>query len=50
MDYSCDNWLTKNMDPLNENVVSLFHASTDDFVRNIWKDGKWVSLGPGSVC
>ena len=40
VDYSCEQWLLKNMDPLNENVVSLLQNSNDDFVRSIWKDGK----------
>ena len=39
VDYSCEHWLMKNMDPLNENVVSLFLSSADEFVRNLWKDG-----------
>ena len=30
----------KNMDPLNENVVSLLQSSSDAFVCAIWKDGK----------
>jgi hypothetical protein len=29
----------KNMDPLNENVVSLLQNSSDTFVAAIWKDG-----------
>lgn len=29
----------KNMDPLNDNVVSLLQASQDPFVVQIWKDG-----------
>ena len=40
MDYLADQWLMKNMDPLNENVVSLLQASQDQFVVNIWKDGE----------
>ena len=39
VDYLADQWLMKNMDPLNENVVALFQNSTDPFVVNIWKDG-----------
>ncbi len=41
MDYSCDEWLLKNMDPLNENVVSLLQTSGDDFIKHIWKDGEF---------
>ncbi|VDN06059.1 unnamed protein product [Thelazia callipaeda] len=40
VDYLADQWLMKNMDPLNENVVALFQNSSDAFVVNIWKDGK----------
>ncbi len=38
VDYSCDQWLMKNMDPLNDNVVSLLSNSTDPFVHTLWKD------------
>ncbi|GMT07362.1 hypothetical protein PENTCL1PPCAC_29536, partial [Pristionchus entomophagus] len=38
VDYSADQWLMKNMDPLNENVVALMQNATDPFVVNIWKD------------
>lgn len=44
MDYLATQWLMKNMDPLNENIVSLLQQSTDPFVVQIWKDGKWLSL------
>ena len=40
VDYSADQWLMKNMDPLNENVVSIMQGSTDNFVSGIWKDGE----------
>jgi len=43
VDYSCDLWLLKNMDPLNENVVSLLQESTLDFMKTIWKDGRFIS-------
>ncbi|KAL3876696.1 hypothetical protein ACJMK2_034499 [Sinanodonta woodiana] len=45
VDYSADQWLMKNMDPLNENVVSLLQASSDSFVANIWKDAEIVGMG-----
>ena len=38
--YNSQNWLIKNMDPLNENVVSLLQASNDSFMQGIWKDGE----------
>ena len=39
VDYCCEQWLLKNMDPLNENIVGLFQESANEFMRNIWKDG-----------
>lgn len=39
VDYNCDQWLLKNMDPLNENVVTLLQESSFDFMKAIWKDG-----------
>lgn len=39
VDYSAAQWLMKNMDPLNENVVLLLQGSQDPFVVQIWKDG-----------
>ncbi|CAI5456207.1 unnamed protein product [Caenorhabditis angaria] len=44
VDYSADQWLMKNMDPLNENVVSLMQNSTDSFVGGIWKDAEFASI------
>ena len=41
VDYSADQWLMKNMDPLNENVVSILQNSTDSFVAGIWRDGQY---------
>ena len=35
-----DQWLMKNMDPLNDNIVALLQVSSDPFTRDIWKDGK----------
>lgn len=29
----------KNMDPLNDNVATLLHQSSDKFVSELWKDG-----------
>ena len=40
MDYKADEWLMKNMDPLNDNVASLLNQSTDKFVSELWKDGE----------
>lgn len=37
--YNSAQWLVKNMDPLNENVVGLLQASSDTFVASLWKDG-----------
>lgn len=30
----------KNMDPLNDNVASLLHQSSDHFVSELWKEGE----------
>ena len=40
MNYSAAQWLMKNMDPLNENIVQYLQASQDPFVTHIWKDGE----------
>ncbi|KAG8222517.1 hypothetical protein J437_LFUL004553 [Ladona fulva] len=44
VDYSAAKWLMKNMDPLNENVVSLLQSSQDPFVVHIWKDAEIVGM------
>lgn len=44
VDYSATKWLMKNMDPLNENIVSLLQTSQDPFVINIWKDAEIVGM------
>ncbi|XP_040297569.1 myosin-11 isoform X3 [Bufo bufo] len=38
VDYDATSWLTKNMDPLNDNVTSLLNQSSDKFVSDLWKD------------
>uniref|UniRef100_A0A8D2ZN18 Myosin-9 n=1 Tax=Scophthalmus maximus TaxID=52904 RepID=A0A8D2ZN18_SCOMX len=38
VDYKADEWLMKNMDPLNDNVASLLNQSTDKFVSELWRD------------
>lgn len=40
VDYKADDWLVKNMDPLNDNVASLLHQSSDHFVSELWKEGR----------
>ncbi|CAL1540634.1 unnamed protein product [Lymnaea stagnalis] len=45
VDYSADQWLMKNMDPLNENVVSILSTSSDPFFVNMWKDAEIVGMG-----
>uniref|UniRef100_A0A8C8G426 Myosin-9 n=1 Tax=Oncorhynchus tshawytscha TaxID=74940 RepID=A0A8C8G426_ONCTS len=40
VDYKADEWLMKNMDPLNDNVATLLNQSTDKFVSELWRDGK----------
>jgi len=44
VEYSAEQWLMKNMDPLNDNVVELLQTSNDPFTREIWKDGKFYDL------
>uniref|UniRef100_A0AAR2JTM3 Myosin, heavy chain 11a, smooth muscle n=1 Tax=Pygocentrus nattereri TaxID=42514 RepID=A0AAR2JTM3_PYGNA len=38
VDYNAVAWLTKNMDPLNDNVTSLLNNSSSQFVQDLWKD------------
>ncbi|KAK5865896.1 hypothetical protein PBY51_020128 [Eleginops maclovinus] len=38
VDYKADEWLMKNMDPLNECVAALFNQSTDKLTADLWKD------------
>jgi myosin heavy subunit len=46
VEYSAEQWLMKNMDPLNDNVVALLQTSNDPFTREIWKDGKLNIFNP----
>lgn len=41
VDYNATAWLTKNMDPLNDNVTALLSNSSSAFVQEIWKDGEF---------
>ncbi|XP_042340707.1 myosin-9-like [Plectropomus leopardus] len=38
VDYKADEWLMKNMDPLNECVATLFSESTNKFTADLWRD------------
>ncbi|XP_030639155.1 myosin-9a [Chanos chanos] len=38
VDYKAKEWLTKNMDPLNDNVATLLNQASDKFVSDLWKD------------
>ncbi|XP_076001888.1 myosin-11a isoform X2 [Genypterus blacodes] len=42
VDYNAAAWLTKNMDPLNDNVTSLLNNSSSLFVQDLWKDADRV--------
>uniref|UniRef100_A0A665V3G1 Myosin, heavy chain 11a, smooth muscle n=1 Tax=Echeneis naucrates TaxID=173247 RepID=A0A665V3G1_ECHNA len=42
VDYNATAWLTKNMDPLNDNVTSLLNNSSSQFVQELWKDADRV--------
>merc|ERR1719187_51515 len=44
VDYSAAQWLMKNMDPLNENIVSHLQNSQDPFICHIWKDAEIVGM------
>lgn len=48
VDYKANEWLMKNMDPLNDSVAALLNQSTDRLTAEIWKDGEgqlWGSPG-----
>ena len=47
VDYSAEKWLMKNMDPLNENIVTLLQQSQDPFVALIWRDAEYVGRAKG---
>uniref|UniRef100_A0A7N5JHJ5 Myosin heavy chain 14 n=1 Tax=Ailuropoda melanoleuca TaxID=9646 RepID=A0A7N5JHJ5_AILME len=54
VDYKANEWLMKNMDPLNDSVAALLHMSTDKLTAEIWKDVEGIvgleqvsSLGDG---
>ncbi|MBN3303892.1 MYH11 protein, partial [Amia calva] len=38
VDYNASEWLTKNMDPLNDNVTALLNSSSSQYVADLWKD------------
>uniref|UniRef100_H2L596 Myosin motor domain-containing protein n=1 Tax=Oryzias latipes TaxID=8090 RepID=H2L596_ORYLA len=38
VDYNAADWLTKNMDPLNDNVTALLNNSSSGFIQDLWKD------------
>uniref|UniRef100_A0AAY4BUB8 Myosin, heavy chain 11b, smooth muscle n=1 Tax=Denticeps clupeoides TaxID=299321 RepID=A0AAY4BUB8_9TELE len=38
VDYNATGWLTKNMDPLNDNVTALLSNSSSAFIQDLWKD------------
>lgn len=40
VDYNGTSWLTKNMDPLNDNVTALLSNSSSAFVQDVWKEGE----------
>lgn len=41
VDYKADEWLMKNMDPLNESVATLLNQSTDKITCDLWRDGQF---------
>ncbi|XP_015255671.1 PREDICTED: myosin-9-like [Cyprinodon variegatus] len=38
VDYKANEWLMKNMDPLNECVATLLNQSTDKLIADLWRD------------
>ncbi|XP_030645705.1 myosin-11 [Chanos chanos] len=38
VEYNAFSWLTKNMDPLNDNVTALLGNSSSPFVQDLWKE------------
>ncbi|XP_077065204.1 uncharacterized protein myh14 isoform X9 [Siphateles boraxobius] len=49
VDYKASEWLVKNMDPLNDNVASLLHQSSDPFISELWREvERIVGLDQGS--
>jgi hypothetical protein len=40
----------KNMDPLNDNIATLLHQSSDKFVSELWKDGTPLPSTLASLC
>ncbi|XP_078286552.1 myosin-9 isoform X2 [Rhinoraja longicauda] len=38
VDYKANEWLMKNMDPLNDNIATLLHQSSDKFIADLWRD------------
>lgn len=50
MDYNAANWLTKNMDPLNDNVTALLNNSSSSFIQDLWKDGESSSIVAPHTC
>ena len=43
VDYDCSQWLKKNMDQLNDNVISLLGASKNSLMRELFLDAKEIS-------
>ncbi|PAV77243.1 hypothetical protein WR25_17904 [Diploscapter pachys] len=44
VDYQAHEWLNKNMDPLNDNVVAQMQSSSDPFVVGMWKDAEFAGI------
>ncbi|XP_075260302.1 uncharacterized protein LOC142351925 isoform X3 [Convolutriloba macropyga] len=46
--YNSSQWIQKNSDPLNENIVELLKASSDPFVKSLWQDATNIMNSVGS--
>ena len=44
VNYCANQWLMKNMDPLNDNVITLLQQSSDTFIAGLWKDSSVIFL------
>lgn len=49
VDYNAASWLTKNMDPLNDNVTALLNTSSSNFIQDLWKDGESPPSSPARL-
>ncbi|KAL7675161.1 hypothetical protein ACOME3_001426 [Neoechinorhynchus agilis] len=44
VNYCVDQWLVKNTDPINDNIVHLLQNSNQEFVNELWKNTEVITL------